>query len=101
MNVLRRTLLIGLALVVASAAALFAFNNPGRIDVDIGVALLEDVPASIAFAVAFAFGWLFGMLSAGFAVLKLSADRRRLRRELRMTEAEADSLRSLPLADAD
>src|SRR5690606_13984812 len=45
--------------------------------------------------------WLFGILSAALTLLRVSADRRRLKRELRVTEAEAANLRSLPLPDAD
>lgn len=98
---LRRLLFTALILIAAAAAALFAFNNPGRIDVDVGIMRLEAVPTSVAFAATFALGWVFGLLSAAFALLRVSAERRRLRRELRITEAEAHSLRSLPLADAD
>lgn len=98
---LRRLLFTALILIAAAAAALFTFNNPGRIDVDVGFMRLEAVPASVAFAATFALGWVFGLLSAAFALLRVSAERRRLRRELRITEAEARSLRSLPLADAD
>jgi hypothetical protein len=98
---LRRMLFIGLLLFAAAIAALFAFNNPERIAVDIGVARLEGVPASVAFTVALALGWCFGVASVAFALLRMSADRRRLRKELRFAEAEARSLRSLPLQDAD
>ena len=101
MNALRRVAYAALVLVVVAAAALFTFNNPGRIDVDLGFVLLEGVPASVAFAVAFGAGWLFGVLSAALALLRMSAERRRLRRELRVTEAQAANLRSLPVPDAD
>jgi uncharacterized membrane protein YciS (DUF1049 family) len=100
-NALRRLLVVTLILIAAAVAALFAFNNPQRMDVDIGVARLESVPASVAFATAFALGWAFGLGSAGFALLRISAEKRRLRRELRLTEAQARSLRDLPLSDAD
>lgn len=101
MTALRRILIIALLVVAAAVAALFAFNNPGRISVDVGIARLESVPTSVAFTVAFALGWLFGAASAVLVVLRVSADRRRLRRELRHAEAEARSLRSLALQDAD
>jgi uncharacterized membrane protein YciS (DUF1049 family) len=100
-NALRRMLVVTMILVAAAAAALFAFNNPQRMDVDIGVARLEGVPASVAFATAFALGWVFGLVSAGFAMLRIAAEKRRLRRELRLTEAQARSFRGLPLHDAD
>ena len=44
---------------------------------------------------------IFGLISAGVALLRLSRERRRLRRELKLAEAEVKSLRSLPLHDAD
>jgi len=46
-----------------------------------------------------AIGWLFGALSATVLVLKLLRDRRKLRKDVRLAEAEADNLRSLPLRD--
>jgi uncharacterized integral membrane protein len=98
---LRRILFVSLIFVAVAIAALFAFNNPERISVDIGVARLESVPASVAFVTAFALGWCFGIASATFALLRIAADRRRLRKELRFVEAEARSLRNLPLQDAD
>src|SRR5690606_40662319 len=99
--ILRRVAYAALVLVVVAAAALFTYNNPGRIDVDLGFVLLEGVPTSVAFAVTFAVGWFFGVLSAALALLRMSAERRRLRRELRVTEAEAADLRSLPVSHAD
>ena len=100
MTALRRILLIALLVLAAAIAALFAFNNPERITVDVGVARFEGVPASVAFTTAFALGWLFGVASTAFALLRISAERRRLRKELRFAEAEARNLRSL-LQDAD
>ena len=92
-------LFLSLFLVVL-VAAVFAYNNPDNITVDIGFARFEQVSVSLAFAVAFAIGWFFGLLSAGFAVFRMASERRRLRRELRLAEAEVSSLRSLPLHDA-
>jgi lipopolysaccharide assembly protein A len=82
-------------------AAVFAFNNPEPITVDAGFARFERVSMSLAFTVCFAVGWLFGLLSAGFGLLRIIRERRRLRRDLRLAEAELRSLRSLPLNDAD
>lgn len=100
MTALRRVLLVALLAVVVLAAVLFAYGNPEPISVDLGFTRLEQVPAAAAFASAFAVGWLFGLICAGLALLKLAADRRRLRRELRFAEAEVRSLRSMPLQDA-
>ena len=87
-------------LVIVLLAAVFAYSNPDSIAVDIGFVRLEDVPMSLAFAVCFAVGWLFGLLCAGIAVIRILGERRRLRRNLRLAEAEVSSLRSLPLHDA-
>lgn len=86
-------------LLLALVAAVFAWNNPGTIDVDIAFTRFDDVAVPIAFAFAFAVGWLAGLVSVGAAVLRLADERRRLRRKLRLTEAEVSSLRNLPLQD--
>ena len=100
MIILRRVVFFALLAIIVLAAAVFAYGNPETISVDIGVTRLENVPASVAFAVAFALGWGFGLVSAALAMLKMAADRRRLRRELRFAEAEVRGLRSFPLQDA-
>lgn len=74
--------------------------NPEPISVDIGFKRLEAVPKVVAFAVAFAFGWLFGLLCAAGALLRMSRERTRLRREVRLAETEISGLRGLPLQDA-
>ena len=90
-----------LVAVALAVAALLAYVNPQRIAVDIGVARLDAVPASVAFTVAFAFGWLFGLACAAGALLRGAAERRRLGRRLRVAESEAHALRNLPVHDAD
>jgi uncharacterized membrane protein YciS (DUF1049 family) len=87
-------------LVIALLAVIFTYSNPDSITVDIGFVRLEEVSMSLAFAVCFAFGWLFGLFSAGIAVMRIVSERRKLRRNLRLAEAEVTSLRSLPLHDA-
>ena len=87
-------------LVIALLAAIFTYSNPDSIAVDIGFVRLEEGSMSIAFAACFAVGWLFGLFSAGIAVMRIVRERRQLRRNLRLAEAEVTSLRSLPLHDA-
>jgi uncharacterized membrane protein YciS (DUF1049 family) len=94
---------IGLAIVIlliVVVMATFTANNTGMIDIDLA---FTEVSTSIplAFTVTFALGWLFGLLSIAFYVLKLVNERRVLRRSLRMSESEVSSLRNLPLSDAD
>ena len=101
MSSLRKVALILALLFAVLFTAIFAYNNPEHIAIDLGVVRLEGVPAPLAFAVCLAVGWAFGLACAGAAVLRMSTERRRLRRELRLAEAEVKSLRSLPLQDAD
>ena len=88
-------------LLVVLIAAVFAYNNPGSLDVDVAFTRFENVPVSVAFAAAFAVGWLAGLLSAGAALVRMAGERRRLNRKLRLAGAEVSSLRNLPLQDAD
>jgi uncharacterized membrane protein YciS (DUF1049 family) len=94
---------IGLAILlvfIIIVMATFTANNAGMIDIDLAFAKVSTSVA-LAFTVAFALGWLFGVLCIGFFALKLINERRILRRTLRMSESEVSSLRNLPLSDAD
>jgi uncharacterized membrane protein YciS (DUF1049 family) len=94
---------IGLALLIiliVVVMATFTANNTGMIDIDLAFArVTTSIP--LAFTVAFAVGWIFGILCMGFFALKLVNERRLLRRSLRMSQSEVTSLRNLPLSDAD
>jgi lipopolysaccharide assembly protein A len=81
-------------------AAIFAALNPGRIHLDLAFAAV-DVDQSIALMAAVGLGWFLGLLSAGFAVLRLVQQRRSLRRGLRLAEQEVQALRSIPVQDAE
>jgi len=98
---IRKALLVLALLFAVLVTAVFAYNNPEQIAIDIGVMRFENVPVPIAFVICLAIGWVLGLLSAGIALLRMSKKRRRLRRELKLTEAEVKTLRSLPLQDAD
>jgi len=93
---------IGLAILIVLIVivmATFTANNTGMIDIDLAFAkVTTSIP--LAFTVAFAVGWLFGVLCIGFYALKLVNERRILRRSLKMTESEVSSLRGLPINDA-
>lgn len=97
---LKRAVLV--LVVVAIGVAMFAFTsvNTGTIDVDL---LFAEVTTSVpvAFTMAFAVGWLFGLVSLSVWALKLSNERRALKRALRASESEVSTLRNLPLTDAD
>jgi uncharacterized integral membrane protein len=97
---LRRIVFAVVVLLFVLLAAVFAYSNPQPIDIDIGLVRLEQVPMSIAFAGVFAFGWLFGLISAGLALLRSAGEKRRLRKELKYAESELSTLRGLPSQDA-
>ena len=97
---LQRAVMVLVAIVVAAAMFFFTYSNRGTIDVDL---LFFEVTTSvpIAFSVAFAVGWLFGLVCMGLWAFKLINERRSLKRSLRVSESEVSSLRNLPLNDAD
>jgi putative membrane protein len=99
-STLRKALYVLLLLAFVLIAAVFAYSNPEPISVDIGLVRFDGVSMALAFACAFAFGWVFGLISAGVALLRLVGDRRRLRRDLKYAESELSQLRSLPMHDA-
>ena len=97
---LKRIGLTILIILIVVVMATFTANNTGMIDIDLAFAKVNtSIP--LAFTVAFALGWVFGILCIGFFALKLINERRVLRRSLKLTENEVSSLRSLPLSDAD
>ena len=97
---LKRIAVIVLVVIIFTAMLVFTYHNNGTVDVDL---ILTTVTTSVpvAFTIAFAIGWLFGILCMGAWALRLTNDRRNLRRALRVSESEVTSLRNLPLNDAD
>ncbi len=87
-------------LVVLLLVIVFAALNPGSMELDLAFASFE-LQKSLALTLMFAVGWVFGLLCAGIVLLRSSAERRRLRRSLRLAEEEVRALRSLPMQDAD
>jgi len=97
---IKRIGLILLVLVVLGLMLVLTKLNPGTIEIDLAVGTVQSsIP--LAFTVAFAAGWLFGLLSTAVFAARLVNERRRLRKALRSTEVEVSSLRNLPLSDAD
>jgi uncharacterized integral membrane protein len=97
---IRRLTYVVIAVLFILAAIIFAYGNPDPIAVDIGFARFENVSMTVAFVFAFGLGWLFGLVCAGAALLRMARERRDLRRDLRFAEAELSGLRALPLQDA-
>ena len=96
MLMLRRIAFAAVLVIIVVLVAMFAYSNPEPIDVDVGVTRFESVSMAIVFAAVFACGWVFGLISAGLALLRSSRERRRLRRDLQFAETELRSLRKLP-----
>ncbi|MEM9404051.1 MAG: LapA family protein [Pseudomonadota bacterium] len=100
MSTLKRLGIVFLAIAVLVIMIWFTSLNPGVMSIDLAFGVVEPT-IPLALAVAFVLGWIFGLLSICFYVLKLLNERRQLRSSLRQTESEVSSLRSLPIADAD
>jgi len=91
-----RNLIYFLLLVAALlAATAFAALNPVPITLDLAFTTIE-LQTSLAMTLAFAAGWLFGVLCAGLLLLRSVSERRRLRKATAVAEAEVRALRSLP-----
>ena len=97
---LKRAGLIVLIIILFAAMFTFTALNTGQVSLDLGF-FEHSYPISVALAVTFVFGILFGMLCMTAFVFRLITERRALRRSLRVSESEVSSLRNLPLSDAD
>lgn len=97
---LKRIGLVLLLLVILAVMLVFTRLNPGLLEIDLAFGTVEaSIP--LAFTVAFAAGWVFGLLCMAAFVMRLLNERRLLRKELRSSESELSSLRNMPLSDAD
>jgi uncharacterized membrane protein YciS (DUF1049 family) len=97
---LRRIVFPLVLFAVLILAVLFAALNSGDIEVDLGL-FSTRMQKSLALTLAFAAGWTFGLLCLAVMLLRMVLERRRLRKALRLAEAEVRTLRSLPPAHAD
>ena len=97
---LRRIAIVLLVAIIFIATLVFTYHNSGDITINLILAEVTS-PVSLAFIVAFAFGWLFGLVTMGLYALRQMNEKRSLRRSLQATETEVSSLRNLPLNDAD
>ena len=96
-----RRILIGVGVgLVFILVLVFASLNPGKIELDLAFASVSPSLA-VAFSIAIAFGWVFGVVCCSGQLLRMMAERRKLKKTLQLAESEVSSLRSLPLQDAD
>jgi protein-S-isoprenylcysteine O-methyltransferase Ste14 len=85
---LRRLAFVAVLLLLILLTGVFAYSNPGPIDIDVGLIRFEQVSMAGAFAVVLAVGWLLGLLSAGIALWRSAGEKRRLKQDLQYAEAE-------------
>jgi uncharacterized membrane protein YciS (DUF1049 family) len=97
---LRNALVILLIFSLLLITIVFSASNPGLVELDLAFRSVE-LQKSLAFILAFGFGWGFGVLCAIFLLIKAMNERRKLRKALRLAEAEVRTLRNMPLQDAD
>ena len=80
------------------AGITFTVLNPQRVSLNYLMGSLE-LPLALLVVAILALGAVLGLLVAGFLVLRLKRDNRRLRRASRQAEQEVANLRSLPIKD--
>ena len=97
---IRKIAIALLILIIFALMLWFTRINPGLIKIDLAFGTIEP-SFSMAFAVTFVLGWIFGLACTAVFIIKLVNERRRFRKALRIADSEVSSLRSLPIADAD
>jgi putative membrane protein len=100
MGKMLNNIVIGLlVLAVAALAIVFSWLNPGAVTLDLAFASFE-IPLSMAVIAGLIAGWLFGLACTGAYLFSHVRERRRLRKALKLAEAEVANLRGLPMQDA-
>ncbi len=94
----RRIIVVFLVLVVAALAAIFANLNPAVIPLDLAFGTIQ-APLTLVIIACLALGWVLGLVSASFMIFRMMAQRRTLRRSLRLVEKEVENLRSMSLPE--
>lgn len=97
---LRNILVAALVVIILMITIVFSASNPGLIDLDLAFVQVKT-QKSLAVILVFVFGWVFGLFCAVLLLLRFVNERRKLRKSLRLAEAEVKTLRSMPMQDAD
>lgn len=97
---IRRVLTLIVVVIAVVFAAVFATLNTEIIEVDLLFARYE-LAQSFVIIGALIIGVVLGLAIASLFLLRVTSERRKLRRALSTAETEITSLRSLPLQNAD
>ncbi len=97
MRWIRRVLIAILLLLVLIFGLLFSLQNAQGIPLDLIALQLRERPLAVWLLAAFAFGGLAGLAAGSVALVKLQANRYRLRRRLESCERELSELRGSAL----
>jgi putative membrane protein len=93
MRWVRRVLVILLLLLVLVFGLLFSLQNTQNVPLDLLALQLNERPLAVWLFSAFALGGVVGMLAGSAALLRLQANRYRLRRRLEHCERELSELK--------
>ncbi|MEL6449198.1 MAG: LapA family protein [Pseudomonadota bacterium] len=97
---IRRVLTLIVVVIAVVFAAVFATLNTEMIQLDLLFARYE-LAQSFVIIGALIIGVILGLAIASLFLLRVTSERRKLRRALSTAETEITSLRSLPLQNAD
>lgn len=96
---MRRIMTIILFIIVLVLGAGFSAINLTLVDVNYYLGVLS-LPLSMVIMIAIVLGTLLGVLILSTRILQLRYENHRLRKKLTVSEQEIDSLRILPITDA-
>ena len=97
MRWIRRALIAILLLLVLAFGLLFSLQNVQSVPLDLIALQLHERPLAVWLLAAFALGGLAGLAAGSLALVKLQANRYRLRRRLETCERELSELRGSAL----
>ena len=97
MRWIRRALIAILLLLVLVFGLLFSLQNVQSVPLDLIALQLHERPLAVWLLAAFALGGLAGLAAGSLALVKLQANRYRLRRRLETCERELSELRGSAL----
>jgi len=96
---MRRIMTIILFVIVLMVSVGFSAINLAPVDINYYLGTLS-LPLSMIIIVAIILGTLLGALALSTTILRLKYENRRLRKKLTLSEQEINSLRILPITDA-